>query len=173
MASSLKSPGTLADDSAVGTVAWSNPSNATSDNGVYATASSDGATVSHYLKATNFGFTIPVGATIKGILAEIDKKKGSGTTKDSEVKIVKADGSVGTTNKADTVSNWPLSDTYISHGSSSDLWGETWTVTDINDADFGVVVSVSQSSSPAPATASVDHIRITVYYSQPGFLGFF
>lgn len=56
-----KSPGTLADDAAVGTVAWSNPSNAASSNDSYATASGAGGTT-HYLKATNFGFAIPAGA---------------------------------------------------------------------------------------------------------------
>ena len=58
----------------------------------------------------------------------------------------------------------PLSDTYISYGSSTDLWGETWANTDINDIDFGVVLSLNMG---ARTTAFIDHIRITVSYTAP------
>jgi hypothetical protein len=33
--------------------------------------------ITHYLKATNFGFTIPTGSTIDGILVQIEKKRGT------------------------------------------------------------------------------------------------
>jgi len=67
------SPGTMADDATVGTVAWSNPDRAKSLADGNATAVLSSLGVSHYLKATNFGFSIPTGATIDGILAEINK----------------------------------------------------------------------------------------------------
>jgi hypothetical protein len=140
----------------------------------YATASTTiRASTTHYLKATNFGFSIPSGATINGILVEIERKKtGSALIKDSSVKIVKSDGTIGSTNQADTVNDWPTSDTYKSYGSSSDLWGETWAYSDINDIDFGVVLSDTQGKY---MVASVDHIRITVYYTagegSPIYLG--
>ena len=44
----------------------------------------------------------------------------------------------------------------------ADLWGETWTAEDINDADFGVGFSVHRTALNNPA---VDHIRITIYYT--------
>lgn len=141
------SPGTMADDATVGTVAWTNPNNAMASDNVYATCALNGTTgVSHYLKATNFGFAIPAGATINGILAEFEKKKSGANANgyDVTVKIVKADGTFGTTNKADTVTAWSSTDTYVSvpvSGASTDLWGETWTPADINDVDFGVALS--------------------------------
>lgn len=156
------SPGTMADTVGVGNVPWTNPTNVASSNDVYATAVGDGLS-SHYLKATNFSFSIPVGAVINGILVEVERHRGVGTIKDVNVKIVKADGTIGATNKADTATNWPTSDTYGSYGSSSDLWGETWASTDINDVDFGMVISTSMTG--LGATASIDHIRITVYYT--------
>jgi len=55
--------------------------------------------------------------------------------------IVKSNGTLGTTDKA-TNTLISTTESYISYGSSSDLWGETWTPTDINDIDFGVVYSV-------------------------------
>ena len=159
------SPGTMADDATVGTVAWTTPDNAKVSDNVYATAGLDG---------------------------------GSSPT-DTNVRIVKSDGTIGTTNKG-TSTALPATDAYRSYGASSDLWGETWTSADINDIDFGLVVSYTSSgivshylkatnfgfSIPAGATINgivaeieanedhpgfayhpaVDHIRITVYYTD-------
>lgn len=161
------SPGTLANDATVGTIAWTNPSNAAASDNVYATTGSLGTT--HYLKATNFGFSIPVGATINGIIVGIERNKSGepgATIQDSAVRIVKANASIGTTNKGDIGTNWPTTDTYKTYGSSSDLWGEIWTATDINDVDFGVVLSTLNTPIDSGVSANVDHIRITVYYSD-------
>lgn len=163
------SPGTMADDATVGTVAWSNPNNAKVSDNVYATAL-DGNVTTHYLKATNFGFLIPAGATINGILVEVEKGDtfGGNWAKDSAVKIVKSDGTIGTTNKGDTTNYWPYPEAYKSYGSSSDLWNETWTSEDINDIDFGVVFSalLTDTGPEGPTFANVDHIRITVFFSE-------
>jgi len=162
-------PGTTADDATVGSATWSNPNNSQSSNNWYATATIADNGASHYLKATNFGFSIPTNSTINGILVGIERKmeSSSNVVKDSAVKIVKADGTIGTTNKASTT-QYPTTDTYVNYGSSSDLWGETWTVADINDADFGIVLSSYVSYTdvqPTTTTVYVDHIRITVYYT--------
>jgi hypothetical protein len=163
------SPGTCADDSAVGTVAWANPDNAKVSDNVYAVLS--GGTSSHYLKATNFGFSIPTGATINGILLEIQQRvvtSGDGANP-SQVRIVKADGSIGTTNKGSSsmYGIWQsTTPAYWSFGSSTDLWGETWTPADINDVDFGSVLGVTSTSAPGLFSSEVDHIRITVYYTE-------
>ncbi len=166
------SPGTMADDSAVGTIIWSNVNNAKIDDSSYADASITSATATHYLKATNFSFSIPTGATIDGITVDI-LKRGAGPpikdpANDSEVKIVKADGSIGTTNKA-IVTNWPTgtnerTDTY---GSSTDLWDETWTAENINDTDFGVVISADRTiASEGNPDPKVDLITITINYTE-------
>lgn len=160
------SPGTAADDASIGTIAWNNPDNIKTSNNTYADASdaTPGSKTTHYLKATNFGFSIPTDATINGILVEIEKTKTDGfSAVDNVVKIVKSDGSLGTENKA-SVSEWPALDTYVSYGSSSDLWSESWNSSDINDSDFGVVLSVTYDPGPG-GVPNVDHIRITVYYS--------
>ncbi|KKK68280.1 hypothetical protein LCGC14_2945630, partial [marine sediment metagenome] len=161
-----RSPGNVVDDASVGTVAWSNPDNAKTSNDAYATTGNLNV-VSHYLKATNFGFSIPTGSTINGIIVEIEKWEDIspfGGVKDSEVKVVKSDGTIGSTNKADTVTRWPTpdSDTYISSGTNNDLWGEVWTAEDINDIDFGAVLAaVGVPTGPATSYANVDHIQIT------------
>ena len=164
------SPGTVADDNATGTVAWVNPMNATTSDNVYATATFTITSESYYLKATNFGFSIPAGATINGILVEVERTNqysSEDQVYDKYVKIVKSDGPIGTTNKANLI-NWPADDTYVSYGSSTDVWDETWIAEDINDVDFGVVLSayITHLAQNAGALAKVDHIKITITYTE-------
>ena len=148
------SPGTMADDATVGTVAWSNPDNAKASDDNYSTV----AGLSHYLKATNFGFAIPTGATINGILVEIEQKDFGSNGSENSIKIVK--GGVISGDEKSTGANMPDADAYVSYGSSSDLWGLSWTMDDINLTTFGVVFSVNGVTG-----VSIDHIRITVYYT--------
>jgi hypothetical protein len=167
-------PGTGANDTGYGTIAWVNPGNVVSSNDARATAAmSSVLTPTNYLKATNFGFTIPSGATINGIIVEIEKSAtAANRIVDDRVRIVKADGTVGTTDKA-SATNWTGTDTYATYGSSSDLWGESWTDADINDADFGAVIAARWVSGGATETGRVDHVRITVHYTEAaGGIGF-
>ena len=165
---SATSPGTMADDATVGTVAWSNPDNAKVSDDVYATVGVDFAgETSHYLKATNFGFAIPAGATINGILVEIETKVHTGTMNAwTNIRIVKG-GTISTTTKAGG-SSLTTTDAYYSipsSGAPTDLWGETWTPTDINASTFGAVASQTNNGAGF-RIVSVDHIRITVYYTE-------
>jgi hypothetical protein len=163
------SPNTCADDATVGTVAWSNPNNAKVSDNIYSLnyVTYGGVKISHYLKATNFNFSIPRGATINGILVEIERKQydEGAIIQDSDVKIIKSDNTIGIENKADIGISWPFTDTYKSYGSSSDLWGENWLYSDINSSNFGVVLSVT-GEQDRESPAQVDHIRITIYYTE-------
>lgn len=91
-----------------------------------------------------------------------------------EVKIVKADGSIGSTNKAsdDVTTTTP---TDYNFGGASDLWSESWAAADINDVDFGVVVRMGQGSTSGghylkaqdfgfaiPTGSTIDGITATV-----------
>jgi hypothetical protein len=96
-------------------------------------------------------------------VVEIERKEsGAGAASDSRVRIVKG-GTIGSTDKA-SGSEWPTTDTYATYGADDDLWGETWTVSDINSSGFGVAISARGLASGG--TASIDHIRITVYYLE-------
>jgi hypothetical protein len=167
--------GTGTNQAGVGTVTWTNPGNVTSDDGANrAVASTAKNEITNYLQASNFGFNIAAGSTIQGITVEIDRSEGNtqaaGGIKDSEVKIVKADTTIGTTNMADASIFWPTSDTFKSYGGTSDVWGETWSATDVNDSDFGVVLSAVNtkvSGGGAAETARVDYVRITITYTPP------
>lgn len=160
-------PGTGADDAAVGTVSWVSPGNITADDGTVATSSPAGPATTHYLKGTNFGFAIPGGATIDGIKLEIEKRQNFGTpgiVTDTAVYVVKADASLGSTNKA-LGGAWGGTLAYSTYGGAADLWGESWTAADINDADFGFVISASSSGV---ASLEVDAFRVTIYYTGAG-----
>lgn len=120
-----------------------------------------------YLQITSFGFTIPDGATIDGITVDIERHNaGDKSVKDNRVRIVKG-GVIGATDKSKGA-NWDTSDPdrYSAHGSSSDLWGDTWTSADINAAGFGMAISaVRVGGGGGTADPRIDHIRIKVSYT--------
>jgi len=162
---------TTADDSSIGAIAWSTPSNALTQDDAYATASLTKVNqISHYLKVTGFGFSIPSSATIKGIAVEVDRFASTGTggtrVSDNSIRLVKG-GAISGDNKA-SASLWPSSDTdtYLSYGNSTDLWGLSWAPADINNASFGVAISAKKDGSNGNRNAYIDHVRITVYYNQ-------
>ena len=161
------SPGTMANDNAIGSITWSNVNNAKVYDGSRTTADHQAAAdISHYLKATNFGFAIPTGVTINGIIVEIRMDTGApgaNSCTQNVVKIVKADGNLGSENKSQETA-LPNAATYVTFGSPTDLWSETWTAENINDIDFGVVLSTDTVEDQS-GNANVDHIKITVHYT--------
>lgn len=163
--------GTGANDSAVGTLTWNSPGNITASDNTRSDSnytSGAGTFYTNYLKATNFGFSIPAGATIEGIVVEVEKLSDGNTANyyayDTEIKIIKG-GTIGSTNKA-TATHWPTSEAFASYGGASDLWGETWSAADINGSTFGVAVSAAIYTTGSFIRIYVDSIRITVYYSS-------
>jgi hypothetical protein len=161
-----QSPANIVENVNIGTQSWSDLSEAGALDFGYATVKLK-VQISHYLWATVFGFTIPDGATINGIVVGITRMgdQGSGTyVSDNTVQLVKS-GSLVAENKALTESGWGTSDFTQSYGSSIDLWNTSWTSADINNTDFGVAISVKGNSSTSPLTASVDTVTITVHYT--------
>ena len=88
-----QSASTFVSDATVGTVDWTSPSSAASDDGQEASASLPAGAISKYLKSTNFGFNIPSSDTIVGVKVIVDKRSNSDRIKDESVKLVK-DGSI-------------------------------------------------------------------------------
>lgn len=153
-------------------VVWTNPGNISIDDNSYATALSlTTDQLSQVLHATNFGFSIPIDATIAGI--EIIIARYSPTTdpniiRDNSVRLLKSGSPVGT-NKAITGTNWPNNTEGVGeavYGNSTDLWGTTWTPEEINSSDFGVELIATNIGYNAH-TASVDYIKITIYLAGP------
>jgi hypothetical protein len=162
---------TFSNDNSVGTIAFNSPSNAGTSDNILSSAS---ATVSlfsdntQYLKATGFGFALPNNSSVSGIRVEVEKSATGinifATVKDNAVRLVKAGSPVGS--DYGKTSNWSSSSAYYTYGGSSDLWGTTWSRTDVNSATFGVAFSAEINGliSVLPS-AHIDHIRITVYFN--------
>lgn len=147
---------------------WTSATNIYTSNDADANANGSGAFTTDYLHATNFGFSIPTGSTIDGIVVEIEKAfttSGNDTGADNSVLIIKGGSRTGTNKASGT--NWGSTDAYATYGTSTDLWGTTWTAADINSSDFGVALQAAASKSGGPDTNNfyVDHVRITIHYT--------
>jgi len=159
-------PGTVVDNSSVGTISWINVNNTKTDNGQDASASiTSGST--HYLKATNFSFNIPLGATINGIEVRVERGASSSSNNiyDNSVRLTKNGVIIGADKPNSSV--WTDMDTIVVYGGPSDLWGTSWTVADINDATTGILFSAKRTSGGGSRTAYVDFIDMKVYYTLP------
>jgi len=164
---------TAVNDAGTGTLAWTTPGNATAtDDSKASVALTKNTGISNYIKATGFGFSVPSNARIDGITVEWEKSDnldgGTGETQDNAVRIVKTDA-IGATDLSN-VSNWTTTDTFVSYGGTTNLWGDTWTAADINDSTFGAAISaknVKVSGGGAATTAYVDSVRITITYTLP------
>lgn len=118
-----------------------------------------------YAKITGFNFDIPADAAITGIEVAIEKSATGllANVTDNAIRIVK-NGLVTGDNKAKS-GGWPASDAVFTYGNSNELWGETWTPSEINATDFGIVISVSLAGSLALTSARIDRVAITVFYN--------
>lgn len=168
-----KSPGTVASSAtgAPGTIAWDTPANAAAaDVAVTFASLSTGTDVfSEYLKATNFGFSIPADATVNGVVVEVMKNGGAYVfDAGTGARLVKG-GTVSGNDKADTATGWDTfaGSSYASYGGAADLWGLTLTPADVNASTFGFVLA-AEYGGVGGANAEVDHIRVTVYYTPAG-----
>lgn len=157
-------------DASAGTDIWTNPTQALTDNTIAAYASTDLSNrQTNYLKITNFGFSIPGGATIDGIEVTVKRQNWGniGTIVDQEIKLVHPSGGIGGANKALAV-NWSgVSWETVTYGGAADLWGLSWTDADINSANFGFALrAIMSGSGGSYATAYVDVVKIKVYYTD-------
>ena len=163
--------GTGADVAGIGTIAWANPGDVTTEGNPYATATNvpinGGAT--HYLQGTDYGFAIPDGAIINGITVVIGRYStglSSPYLRDNVVRLIKG-GTVVGTNKAATTTDWPTTLQTATYGGTSDNWGTTWTAAEINAANFGVALSAINNQTQAGRTRNgyVDYMQISVTYT--------
>lgn len=160
------SPGTATGGGGTGDVVWTSAGNILTSNNIRATAALMPAQTTFELSGTDFGFAIPSGATIDGIVVDWERSQANlaDDIVDSAVRIVKG-GVTGATDRSN-LDTWTDTDTYQSYGGAADLWGETWTPADINATNFGAVI---KAQAPlVGGTAQIDHVRITVHYTEAG-----
>ena len=155
-----------------GTQTWSNPTYVYSSNDSRARVTSNVDDTWRYstpLVVNAFGLSIPTGATIDGILVEMERRRtGGGNSRDYVVSLSKDGSTAVGDNKGDTATNLPTSDTYKSYGGSSDLWGTTWSESEIESSNFSVYIRAQlyKLSSIGQPYYELDHVRVTVYYTE-------
>lgn len=168
MASVTKSAGTGASDGGAG-AAWGTPTNITASDAAKTncTLSTALGNVGEGLLATQFGFEIAGGARIRGIELLVERACNSQTDdpRDETIQLLKAGSAVGDNKAVATV--WPLVDAVATYGASTDLWGTTWSVSEVNDSSFGAIVRPQRTDGAGGRIMAVDHIQITVHYDEP------
>jgi hypothetical protein len=145
---------------------WINSENTGASDDIYSSFGNlTGSTGSYtdYLVATHFNLNVPAGMTIKGIVVTVECSDPNDRTSDYSVRIVKA-STIGTTERANG-KPYPVTDDLMTYGDVSDRWGETWTVAEINDNNFGVAISAMRNADDGITAGQIDNIQITVYYS--------
>lgn len=145
---------------------WTNPGNISANDGSEAqitAATYDTGDHSYRLRAQNFGFTIPAGATIDGIVVEIEQRSFAGAAEDQEVRLYNGTGTLVGDDKQ-TATAWPGTATIATYGGSTDDWNAGLTDADVNDVDFGVAHIVLATANNTDI--GVDFIRVTVHYTE-------
>jgi len=120
---------------------------------------------SRILYAYDFGFTIPAGAIITGVKADVLRMSSvSFSIIDTLVKLYT--GSAVGTNHADS-SYWILAPTTISYGNSNDTWGYALSPDTINSPQFGLAIQITNKNpSGTFVSSSIDNVMMTVYYTM-------
>lgn len=135
--------------------AWENPTHVTEGHTGERAECKIGAgnLYTQALYVHKFGFAIPSGATILGIaVSATGGAQGNNGVVWPHVQLVKAGALAGTSIEA------------RAGGGSSDLWGTTWTPSQINATNFGVAFWVEKGGSPMTTWINAG-IMVTVYYS--------
>lgn len=163
-------PGTMANAS--GGVNWTNVNNAKVEDGVVATSGvigpGGGGGAASQLQGTNFAFGLPTNAIIEGIQLDIKVNSGAGSNDTNDIWLLFNGGATTPANSPNTGQNWFHSGvlTWQTYGGPTSLWGKAWLASDINDALFGA--SISTNINTGTSTATVDAIKITIYYRLGG-----
>ena len=161
-------PGTVATEAGPsGDNDWVNPGNVSADDDSLADITAptfDAGDDSFRLIASNFGFTIPAGSTIDGIVVEIERSNAAGASSDNEVRLYDSTATLVGDNKA-AGGDWPTALTLATYGGAADTWTAGLDDVDVNDPDFGVAFIVNADA--ANTDIAVDFIRVTVYYTEP------
>lgn len=147
-----------------------NPANAYTNDGSFATDSSSGngsgtncaGTDKDKHRFYNYDFSIPTSATINGIEANLVAKADSTTGTPKICVELSWDG--GTTwTTAKTTSNLTTSSATYVLGGASDTWGRTWSDTNFTNANFRLrIIDVASNTS---RRFSLDWVGVKVYYN--------
>lgn len=145
-------------------ITWTNPTNAEVSDNVFTTSqAANGGIRTNWLEPQNYGFTIPSGAIINGVTVAVQIKADTLTPVPTvwAILLLKAGTMVG-----NDLGGTPilLTDSFLTFGGPTNLWGTTWTASDINASNFGVSFHCANGGS-GTSIISCDYVSITVDYT--------
>lgn len=165
----LAPTGQAADSGGDGNGYEASPENALADDGVYAVDANSGTSTSTSCTSSRkdnhrfsgYALTLPGGATVKGIEVQVQAKADSTSGSPRLCVQLSSDGGASWTT-AKTTSTLTTTETTLTVGSASDLWGRAWSATDLVGANFRVrVIDVAASKA---RSFSLDTVAVRVTY---------
>lgn len=174
--SPIKNCGTGTNVAAAGT-AWTNPgsiavaSQFARSNPIIATGNSDN------LAATNFGFAVPAAATVLGVQMSFIRSGLRTDILDNGIYLTKnGTATVGADHSSGDI--WPVIPAAQNYGTTTDLWGTTLSVAEVNASTFGVLIQALNVNETHSSSATIRaFVTMTVTYSSqakgfsPGIVG--
>jgi len=110
------------------------------------------------ISMTNWGFAIPSGAAITGIEVVV---KGASTAGTNNITLIKGGSTVGNTVDA-AISGGSCPGNAATVGGASDTWGTTWSPSDLNASNFGVLYD------PQYQGRQFDGVQVIVHFLVVG-----
>lgn len=168
MTTTTATPATFDGTSGTG-ASWSNASNAAASDNSYATVTPIGGQKTRFLTGTMgaSAFSVPVDATIDGVVVSVEMKSSGNNVDVWHVHILDTTGARCAADKA--TGSVPTSDTVRTYGGAGDVWSESLTPAWINDGDFGAAIAFDNGAA-GTRTISIDQMFLTIYYTEPGGL---
>ena len=162
----LTAAGAIAEKTVAGSIAWTNPGNATTSNDVYATVNLTPGQIPKHLVGTTFGFALPVDATIIGATCTFEANTTDFTQETISGYIYKGGNIAGSAQTNTIISGG--TDQNVAIGSLSTLSGFNVTLTpaEVNSVGFGCAVGFATNNA-GNTTFSADSIRMQIAYSTP------
>lgn len=157
--------GTGANSASAGSNPWANATRVTADDDSYATSTDDnsGDAKSQMLRATNFGFAVPAGATVTSADVRIRRKMdvGGGMTS-SNYQLINEDAAIGSAQVVNGA--WATTEEAAVVSGS---WNANLTPAIVNSATFGVQMqAVWDGAGMGTLSAHVDSVEINVNYTE-------
>lgn len=147
--------------------AWTNLENARlSDDSYVTVVDVPKNEASDYLVARGFGFQIPPGSQINGVLVEVERHADgpSNNMDDWVIRLWDRVQLVGE-DKAGFAPWSDPDDEIVTYGGSLDTWGLSLSRDLVTSGEFGVVISVQTGIGTGAVSGFIDRIAMTIYYT--------
>ena len=143
---------------------WTNPTNAYTSDNQYAIEATAGEMQDYY----NFGFNVPIGATINGIEVAVEGYAELNFEFNGDAAAVKMQVSndFGSTYSTAQGISFTTAEGEVTHtyGGATNLWGLSWASGDFANTDFMIRIEMDRLYGGATAF-NADHIQVKVYYT--------